>query len=134
MASVHIEEYKRYHDGRICTRARLYWREEGRQKKRTLWTAPKPRAELSKDERGALERAIASVGKCPSISHQKRTIKKEAKEAAIVAMNQISHEKVIQRYQDKMQRYRHAHIRMDEKEKQVWADQIGCTIEELEAL
>jgi len=137
MASIQIEEYKRHHDGKICTRARIYWRQEGKQKARTLWSAPKPRAELSKDERDALERAIASVGKGASISQAKRierATKREVKDAAIATKAQLSRESAIRRYQDKVQRYRRARIRMSETEKQQWAGQIGCTIEELEDL
>ncbi len=58
MASARIEEYKRYHDGQICTRVRLYWREDGKQRRKTLISFPKPKSKLTDAELKEIENAL----------------------------------------------------------------------------
>jgi len=130
VAHIQIEEYKSRYDGEIHTRARLLWRRDGKLTSKTVWKARKPKSELTEFDKKAIEKAARSCRECEI----KLPSRKEIKQVATAVKDQLSRESAIRRYQDKVQRYRRARIRMSENEKQQWADRIGCTIEELELL
>lgn len=89
MVSARIEEYKRYHDGQICTRVRLYWREDGKQRRKTLISFPKPKSKLTDAEHKEIENALRIPERQNTIPTKKRIHKTTSARAGKIGEREI---------------------------------------------